>query len=135
MDPWQPMLDKLTRLAATWPSPPWNWDARLSMVASSFARTIEPAVRASAQLAFPQGWTIKSLPTAPPTMLAIAERTGGLRSNQRLLAGDQVGETVLFGLWWPWGNGETITLRVGLANLEPASDALVRLRSVFGVSA
>jgi hypothetical protein len=129
MDPWQPVLDCLTRLKASWPGQPWSWDARFSTIASSFTRDLEPAVRASAMNAFPRGWTKKSIDTAPPEFQAIAERTG-LRSGQRLLAGDPVTAAGLYGLWWPWSGGETITLRIGIAD---AADPLPRIRELFGV--
>lgn len=132
MDPWQPLLEKLALLQASWPTPPWTWDARFCTIAASFARGDEPKARASAMTAFPRGWTAKSLETAPAEMRALAERTGGLRSGQRLLAGDELINPNLFGLWWPWSGGETITLRIGIAGLDSASDPLPRIRALFG---
>ncbi len=132
-DPWQPLLHTLAQLKESWPAPTWSWDDRFHTVASSFARDLEPAVRTSVVHAFPRGWTAKSLTTAPPALLAIAARTGGLRAGQRLLGGDEVGEVVLYGLWWPWGGGETITLRIGLANLPATADPVPRIRQLFGV--
>jgi hypothetical protein len=126
---WQPLLDRLTLLRDTWPSPPWSWDARFSAVASSFAAAQEPIVRASAVRAFPRGWTTKSIEAAPLELRALAERTGGLRAGQRLLGGDEATCPTLFGLWWPWGNGETITLRIGSLDAAPVP----QLRALFGV--
>jgi hypothetical protein len=125
---WQPLLDHLTRLRDTWPSPPWTWDARFGAVASTFEATQESAVRVSAMLAFPRGWTTKSLEAAPADMRALAERVGGLRPRQRLLAGDELACPTLFGLWWPWGDGEKITLRIGSLDLAPMPD----VRALFG---
>src|SRR5947209_20183605 len=107
---WRPLLEKLALLRDSWPTPPWSWDERFHTIAASFSRDLEPKARASAMHAFPRGWTAKSLDTAPPELQAIAERTGRLRSGQRLLAGDELFAAQLFGLWWPWGGGETITL-------------------------
>lgn len=106
---WQPLLDRLTKLRDSWPAPPWTWDSRFSAVAATFDAAQELAVRASAQLAFPRGWTTKSLEAAPPEMRALVERVGGLRPRQRLLAGDESACPTLFGLWWPWGDGSKIT--------------------------
>jgi hypothetical protein len=93
---------------------------------------MEPKARASAMHAFPRGWTTKSLENAPPEMQAIADKTGGLRSGQRLLAGDAMFAPNLFGLWWPWGGGDTITLRIGLAD---AAEVMAQVRELFGVPA
>ncbi len=81
-------------------------------------------------LALPRGWTTKSLDAAPTNLKALTQRTGGLRSNQRLLAG---ADDTLYGLWWPWGNGTTITLRIGLVDLAAHSEPVVQLRVLFGV--
>jgi hypothetical protein len=40
----------------------------------------------------------------------------------------------LYGLWWPWSGGETITLRIGIADLAADADPLPRLRELFGVT-
>jgi hypothetical protein len=95
---------------------------------------MEPKARASAMSAFPRGWTVKSLENAPPDMQAIADRTGGLRSGQRLLAGDEMFAAKLFGLWWPWGGGDTITLRIGVADAEPTGELVTAIRAMFGVA-
>lgn len=120
---------KLLELKQSWPGAPWSWDARFAMVASSFTIDLEPAARASAMHAFPRGWTTKSIDAAPASLKAIADRSGGLRSNQRLLAGAL---DVLYGLWWPWSNGATITLRIGLAELDATAEPVVQLRALFG---
>jgi hypothetical protein len=134
-DAWQPVFDALVLLRDSWPAPPWSWDGRFHTIAASFASDLEPVVRPSAVHAFPRGFTAKSLATAPPALLAIAERTGGLRAGQRLLAGAPAGDLVLYGLWWPWGGGETITLRIGFAGQDGAAEPVIRLRTLFGVEA
>jgi hypothetical protein len=125
---WQPLLDRLTLLRDSWPAPPWSWDGRFNAIASSFDAAQEPIVRASAVHAFPRGWTVKSLETAPAELRALAERTGGLRARQRLLGGDELACPTLFGLWWPWGDGAKITLRIGSLDLAPMSE----VRALFG---
>ena len=120
-----PVLDPLTLLKEGWPGAAWSWDDRFAMVASSFGADLEPKARASAMHAFPRGWTTKSIDTAPPGLRAIADRTGGLRAGQRLLAG---ASDALYGLWWPWSGGATITLRIGLVELDSTA-----LRELFGV--
>jgi hypothetical protein len=130
---WQPLLDRLTQLRDTWPAPPWTWDGRFSTIASSFEVALEPQVRTSAQRAFPRGWTMKSLDRAPPALRALADRTG-MRAGQRLLGGDELSCPALFGLWWPWGGGDKITLRIGILDLAGAAEPLPRIRELFGAT-
>jgi hypothetical protein len=131
MDRSQLLLERLTLLRDSWPNPPWSWDGRFNTIAASFSAEQEPQARASAMNAFPRGWTVKSLEKAPPDMQAIADRTGGLRAGQRLLAGDEMSAPKLFGLWWPWGGGDTVTLRIGVADAD--AELLTAIRDLFGV--
>ncbi len=127
-----PLLESLTRLKQTWPGSPWDWDGRFAAVSSSFTIELEPKVRESARFAFPRGWTVKSLATAPETFRAFAETTG-MRPNQRLLAGDELTAPTLFGLWWPWGGGDKVTLRIGLIGAGVAIAPVPAIRELFGV--
>jgi hypothetical protein len=129
-DPYRRVLDQLANLKQSWPNAEWSWDARFAAVASSFARAVEPAARESMKHVLSRGWTPKTIDTAPEALRAITDRTGGLRAKQRLLAGD---DDTLFGLWWPWGDGEQITLRLGLVGLDATTDPVKRLRALFGV--
>ena len=131
MDPWEPLLARLTLLRDSWPTPPWSWDSRLSTVSASFAKADEPTVRTSAINAFPRSWTTASIETAPAEFRALADRTGGLRAGQQVLAGDPTLAPTLFGLWWPWSGGQTITLRIGILDLDAASEPLPRIRALF----
>lgn len=129
MDAWQPLLDSLARLREGWPPEAWSWDGRFSTIASSFDKELEPQVRAAAVHVFPRGWTASSLDTAPPEMRALAERTG-MRAGQRLLAGDNG----LYGLWWPWGGGARITLRIGIMDVDARTDPFPQVIALFGVT-
>jgi hypothetical protein len=132
VDPWQPLIASLTRLHETWPSPPWSWDGRFATIAASFSIEHEPAVRTSAQLAFPRGWTTKSLESAPAAFRELAIRTA-MRPGQRLLGGDELSAPSLFGLWWPWGGGDKITLRIGLLDGTATTAPMPLIRELFGV--
>lgn len=129
---WQPVLDKLTLLKDAWPGEAWTWDARFTMLASSFAIEHEEKAKASAALALPYSWDRKTLATAPPSLRELCEDTGGLRTGQRLLAG-RASDLVLIGLWWPWGSGTMITLRVGLGQYGADEPPYPAVRSLFGV--
>lgn len=128
------VIGKLTLVRDSWPSPPWSWDGRFKTITASFPKDREPDARKSAMNVFPRGWTAKSLDAAPAEMRALADRTGGLRAGQRLLAGDELLAPTLFGLWWPWGGGETISLRIGILDLDAAAEPLPSIRTLFGVT-
>jgi hypothetical protein len=118
---------------AAWPSRGWSWDKRLSCVTSSFADEIEAGARAAASGSFPSEWTSNTLQKAPQLVRDIVERAGGIRSGQRVLSSPVVGNAFIYCLWWPWGDGMTTSVRIGLGSANPSQDALQRLRDCFGV--
>jgi hypothetical protein len=76
-------------------------------------------------------WSSRSVANAPPPVREVVEATGGVRTDQRLFTGDTSGRMLAYGLWWPWGDEITISLRVGLGGYVLDPDML-RLREVFG---
>jgi hypothetical protein len=133
VDGWTPLLDAMKALRTEWPRRGWSWDARFSCVSSSFNADIEPQARAIALKTFPTEWLSTTLAQAPPYVRDVAQKSGGLRPGQLLLAGPPMGRAFAFGLWWPWGDATTISLRVGIGGTDPREDVLNRFRDAFGV--
>jgi hypothetical protein len=133
-EPWQPILDTLAKLQAAWPTPGWSWDHRFKCVTSSFAGDSGPAVRAVLAAAVPSEWTAESFPTAPDEVRALGERCGDLRPGQLLLTGNVVAGMILFAMWWPWGDGSQISVRVGIANSDRPKDLYPAMRAQFGIA-
>jgi hypothetical protein len=133
-DNWQPIFDALAKLKKNWPTRGWTWDSRLVCLTSSF--TVEQEMQAKAAIAdtMPAQYTQATITRAPQSLQDIAERSGGLRPNQLMLSLGPAAGLLVFGLWWPWGDGETISFRVGLADVDPAKEPNQRFRDLFGVS-
>jgi hypothetical protein len=132
-DSWSGLLRALKDLRAAWPTRGWSWDARLQCVSSSFITELESKARAATTTALPTEFTSATLSRAPVPYRELAERTGGLRSGQMLLVSVPVGPAFAYGLWWPWGDGMTTSLRIGLGGPDASNDALQGLRDAFGV--
>jgi hypothetical protein len=132
-DSWPTLLEAMKKLRSVWPSRGWSWDARLSCVASSFNIEVEAQARTATAIALPSEWTWTTMQRAPAALRDIAERTGGLRAGQLLLASAGVGAVFAYGLWWPWGNGMTTSVRIGFDGSGVTQDAIQRMRGVFGV--
>jgi len=131
-DSWSQLLSPMKELRTSWPSRGWSWDSRLSCVSSSFSAELESNARAAAK-ALTTEWTSTTIARATPLLRELAERTGGLRAGQKLLTSTAVGDSFVYGLWWPWGDGMTTSMRIGLGGPDASQDALQRLRDVFGV--
>lgn len=123
----------LQEIRTDWPKRGWSWDSRFSCVASSFGNDLADEAYAAVSRLLTREWTAKSIVNAPPVLRQLADDTGGIRADQLILTTDPGGRLVAYGLWWPWGDDLTISLRVGLAGY--ASDAeMVRLRELFGAA-
>jgi hypothetical protein len=133
-EPWQPILDALTTLRTGWPSSDWTWDHRLKCAVSSFAADLVPAASASLNAIVAADWTSSTLPTATDDIRALADRCGGLRPGQRLLTGTAVAGLLPYALWWPWGDGSMISVRLGIANSDRPKELFPQLRAVFGIT-
>jgi hypothetical protein len=95
---------------------------------------LEQKNRALALNSMQTEYTPRSISAAPQTLRDICERAGGLRSGQYVFMGAMVGRVFSYGLWWPWGDGMTISLRVGVGGVDESHDLMNKLRDVFGVS-
>jgi hypothetical protein len=131
--PAKPLFESLARFRQGWPKRGWSWDGRLSCVASSFGVDIADEARAALKVGFPHSWTHRTIARAPAVLQQIAERTGGIRSDQVLFSTDPVAGIIAFGLWWPWGDDTTISYRIGVAG--GGYDIEEALRDTFGVTA
>ncbi len=128
----EPFFSALGEFRTRWPKRGWSWDGRLSCVASAFS--VDQVNEASGALTptFPNRWTHRTLATAPPLVQQVAERSGGVRSDQFIYATNPNAGAIVYALWWPWGDDTTITIRIGIPTANPALED--RLREVFGAS-
>jgi hypothetical protein len=134
-DPWQELFEGLERLKAKWPAPDWTYDRRLKCVASSIPISLEAAARAAMTEVLPTSFSAQTLPGAPESVRKLAEGCGGVRSSQLLFWGGASGSSGpgAFGLWWPWGDGTTVSLRIGLHDVDLPKERYPKLRDIFGI--
>ena len=130
---WQELFQGLERLKGKWPAADWSYDRRLRCVASSIPMSLEPAARAAMTEVLPTSWSAQTLAEAPEGVRKLAESCGGVRSAQLLFWGGEPGTPGAFGLWWPWGDGTTVSLRIGLHDLDQPKERYPKLRDIFGI--
>ncbi|HVV15838.1 MAG TPA: hypothetical protein VHH90_01440 [Polyangia bacterium] len=132
-DVWEAVFGGLNRLREQWPAHDWTYDRRLRCVASSIPLSQGAAALAAVGVALPASWSPATLPEAHEDVRALAGTCGGLRASQQLLWGGPPNGPGAFGLWWPWGDGTTVTLRIGLHHLDLPKVRYPRLRDLFGI--
>jgi hypothetical protein len=133
MESWDAVFSSLAELRRRWPVTEWTYDRRLKCVASSIPLTREADARDAMSIVLPKSWSVETLPTAPDDARALVEKCGGLRAAQLLFWGGDPGQPGAFGLWWPWGDGTTVSLRIGLHDIDLPKERYPRLRDVFDI--
>jgi hypothetical protein len=130
---WQSLFEALEALKKAWPASDWTYDRRLKCVASSIPMNLEPAARAAMAPLLPTSYSAQTLASAPEGVRKLAEGCGGVRSSQLLFWGGEAAGPGAFGLWWPWGDGTTVSLRVGLHDVDLPKERYPKLRDIFGI--
>ena len=115
----------------------WKWDDRFAAVLTEFSAELQENVEKVLNPLLMFKWDSNSIATAPETVQLVKNHLGGLMSSQLLYTSDPKQEEILFGAWWPWGDGSTISLRVSLI-LKPESnndqtEALQQLKTWFEI--
>jgi hypothetical protein len=143
---WEELFAKLGVLRDRWPSQAWTYDRRLRCVSSSFGLSEEAAALAAVADVLPSSWNVETIDGAPADVRSVCEACGGLRPGQKIswgggsgggaAGGGGVGGATApgaFALWWPWADGATLSVRIGLHDLDQPKQRYPRLREVFGI--
>jgi hypothetical protein len=116
----------------------WKWDSGFNSLVAEFATDKQDEVRALLERHLGFAWDSRSIRKAPEKVRAKTGDLGDLRDNQLLFTSDPNGNTLIFAAWWPWGNGEVVSVR--LASLASIADeralepkgVLARIKHFFG---
>ena len=90
----------------------WQWDDRFKTILAQFEiaekETIENVLNRFMNIS----WNSENLSEAPEAIQNIISCLGGLMPEQLLLSSNPDKDALLYCAWWPWGNGQTISIRV-----------------------
>lgn len=103
----------------------WNWDDRYQAVLSEFPSEKEEEVMSVLEKHFDSCWDDETIDFAPGKIRSVARDLGNVRHGQRLFSSDPNQDALLLGAFWPWQNGERISLRilVDVAAIDLGADA------------
>jgi hypothetical protein len=115
----------------------WKWDGRFRTALAEFPVDQKDAILGGLEQSLVSAWDSARVREAPTVVQEIARSLGGLMSGQLLLLTDPAQPALLFCAWWPWGNGQRVSIRLAPFNRELAQDEAARLladfRTRFGV--
>jgi len=100
----------------------WKWDDWVGAILTEFDVGKKKDVSAVLEKHLPVSWDSSSIGAAPKIVQKLDEYLGGIRPAQLLFSSDPSGNAFVFCAWWPWGNGENISLRVAFYDQSLSKD-------------
>ena len=93
----------------------WQWDNRFEAVLAQIKTDKKESVREVLERSLIHAWDKANIDKASDTVQAVIRQLGGLMAGQLLFTSDPAKDAFLFCAWWPWGDGETISVRIAPA--------------------
>ena len=109
----------------------WKWDSRLETALAEFSVDDKGRVRTILECYLSIVWNNSNITKAPDIVRMIASQFGGLRLGQILFTSDPNQDAFIFGVWWPWGDGETISIRVAPSDKRLSDSEMAELIKLF----
>ena len=115
----------------------WKWDGRFGTVLAEFPLEKQASVLGILEQYLVSRWDSATICEAPEIAQDIKGHLGGLTAGQLLFLSDPGVDPLVYCAWWPWGDGQTISIRIGLLGATTDEDqkrALTEaLKGWFGV--
>ena len=115
----------------------WKWDDRFQTVLAEFNVGNKARIHDPLASRLDRTWDSSNIETAPEVVQTIISSFGGIMPGQLLFTSDPDGDALVFCAWWPWGNGETISIRLAPFYQKPSgsdrTEETQRLKECFGI--
>ena len=115
----------------------WEWDSRFRTILAGFSADKKDNVHEILDRYFNIAWDVSNIDEAPIVVRAIDKHLGGIRSGQLLFNTHPNQEAFIFCAWWPWGDGNNISIRMAPVDktLSEAEEAelIKRLKGWAGI--
>ena len=96
---------------------PWRWDKEFNLALTVIDRQDEIMIELPLSLEFAQKWDFATINDAEEPVREFFQSGFGVVPGQKVFTTEPVQGIVLFAAWWPWGDDERISLRLGLVSL------------------
>lgn len=97
---------------------PWRWDREFNLALTIIDRQDEIMVELPLQLEFANVWDFTTINGADTPLRDFLEAGFGLVPGQKIYTSNIVHDVVLYAAWWPWGDDERISIRLGLLSVS-----------------
>ena len=90
----------------------WEWDEQHNGILAILEIDAADAALAVLGDCFGESWDRGNIRKAPQLVNRAPRDFGGLHTNQKIFARGVTEDIILLGLWWPWGHGGTVSIRL-----------------------
>ena len=90
----------------------WKWDSYFKAALAEFCVDNKDKVHDIVSRFFSNVWDSSTIAKAPDIIHMINSSLAGLRPGQLFFTSDTKHSDIIFCAWWPWGNGDTISIRI-----------------------
>lgn len=97
---------------------PWRWDREFNLALTVIDRQDEIMVELPLTLEFPHKWDFSTIGDADAPIRDFFQAGFGIVPGQRVYTSNPVDGVVLYAAWWPWGDDERISIRLGLVSVS-----------------
>lgn len=91
----------------------WQWDGRFQTALAQISIAEKDGIRSTLESHLGTAWDSANIDKAPEAVRRTIGQLGGIMAGQLFYAAGLAQEGLVFCAWWPWGNGRTISLRIG----------------------
>lgn len=107
----------------------WQWDSRFGMALAQFNVNEAEQVKTILEEYLSFSWSASDVDQSPEAVQGVVSSLGGLLPGQ-LLFTSPPDEIFMLCAWWPWNNGQTVSIRVtyyGAVLLHNEREEMTRL--------
>ena len=105
----------------------WEIDDRFNTAVVSFDNSIAEKIFSLLSEEFENKLDRNTYSKAAKSVKKLVKSLSGLESEQFFFTTDENSDEILFAAWWPWGNNENTSLRVGIKNSSMNDDDVKQL--------
>ncbi len=109
----------------------WKWDDRFETALTECNVSNKDSIRMILERFLTSTWDNANIDNAVDIVQTIANKFGGLMPGQLLFTADKNQDDFLFGVWWPWGDGNKISIRVAPSSNKLSKSEYIELIKKF----
>lgn len=110
------LRDRAASIIEALPGAKWEYDDRFLTALYCYETDKSEQINTVLSEMLEQHWDFKSFKKGGKTVKKLVKELAGLKKDQFLYTSGE--ELLIYAVLWPWGDGTTVSLRIGLYSLK-----------------